>query len=123
MSLDGDPREPDENVYRIFAGPAALDRSDPRVMAQTYLAYTGTKDLRQWAVQLAAAGGVVVWLLAVWPDVVSRSFRQDVLILWLFLVAGAVVLRIVERRREVEFRRTWEAHEHHGGRDRMPGTE
>ena len=93
----------------VFFGAPELNRSDPRVLAQSYLTYLATRNLRQDAAHVIAIAGIGLWFVAAWPDWFPSTVREDVLIVWLFLVAAGIILRIVEWRRRVEFHRCMNA--------------
>jgi hypothetical protein len=67
------------------------------------------RSLRQDADHVIAAAAIGLWVLAAWPDRFSKALRGDILIFWAFLVLAGIVLRIVEWRRRVEFRRCMNA--------------
>jgi hypothetical protein len=65
-------------------------------------AYQRMRAARSWFTHLLAVVGVIVWLEAIWPDLLPADIRFFTLVVFggiLFLVIRAAIEEVVSRRR------------------------
>jgi hypothetical protein len=66
------------------------------------LAYERMRAARSWFIHLLALVGVIIWLEAIWPDLVAADVRVFTLAVFggiLFLSIRTVIEEVVSRRR------------------------
>lgn len=73
-----------------------------RSVLAAQFAYERMKAARSWFSHLLAVTGVVIWLEAIWPDLIPADIRFFTLAVFggiLFLVIRAAIEEVVSRRR------------------------
>lgn len=78
------------------------DRSELRSVLETQFTYERMKAARSWFTHLLAVTGVVIWLEAIWPDLLPADIRFFTLAVFggiLFLSIRAAIEEVVSRRR------------------------